>query len=150
MRKRIIIIDDEPLIAALIKEIIEEDTELEIAQMATGQEEFLGQVSQNPFDAALIDISVGGREGGIELLQILKKRGINLPLVILSAHDELYYALKCLQAGARGYINKRYICTDVVSCLKQVLGGHLYVSGDKAEQILRQFKSSTPVSIESL
>ena len=36
-----------------------------------------------------------------------------------------------LQAGARGYINKRYICSDIIRCLKEVLAGNLYVSGDK-------------------
>jgi two-component system, NarL family, invasion response regulator UvrY len=143
MKKKIIIIDDEPLIPALMKDIIEEDQELELAQIATGKNEFLSLVSQNSFDAALIDISVGGREGGIELLQIMKNKAIGLPLIMLSAHDEFYYALKCLQAGAKGYINKKYICTDITTCIKEVLGGHLYVSGDKGEQILNQYRIMT-------
>jgi DNA-binding NarL/FixJ family response regulator len=151
VKKRIIVLDDEPLIASLMKEVIEENQEFEVAQIATGKNEFLSVVSHNSFDAALIDISVGGREGGIELLQIIKNKAIDLPLIMLSAHDELYYALKCLQAGAKGYINKRYICTDISTCLKEVLGGHLYVSGDKGEQILKQYrKLNTFASIESL
>jgi len=125
-----------------MKEIIEEDQELEMAQFVSEKDEFLNLVSQNTFDAALVDISMGGREGGIELLQTMKDKAIDLPLIILSAHDELYYALKCLQAGARGYINKKYICTDVVKCLKEVLGGHLFVSGDKGEDIVKQFRKS--------
>jgi two-component system, NarL family, response regulator NreC len=151
MKKRIIVVDDEPLIPVLMKEIIEEDQDLELAQIATGKDEFLNLVGQNSFDAALIDISLGGREGGIELLQMMKNKGIDLPLIMLSAHDELLYALKCLQAGAKGYINKKYICTDVIICLKEILVGHLYVSGDKGEYILKQYKKlNTPVSMESL
>ena len=142
VKKRIIVVDDEPLIAILMKEIVEEDQELEIAKITNSKGDFLNALGQGPFDAALIDISVGGREGGIELLQVLKERSIGFPLIILSAHDELFYALKCLQAGARGYINKKYICTDVVKCLKEVLGGRLYVSGERAEQILNQYKRS--------
>ena len=140
MKKKIIVVDDEPLIPILMKEIIEEDPALEIAQIASGKDDFLNLVGHNLFDAALIDISVGGREGGIELLQIMKNKGDALPFIMLSAHDEMQYALKCLQAGARGYINKKYICTDVIKCLKAVLEGHLFVSGDKGEQILRQYK----------
>jgi DNA-binding NarL/FixJ family response regulator len=150
MKKKIIVLDDEPLIAILMKEIIEEDPELEMAQIATEKNEFLNSVRQDSFDVGIIDISVGGREGGIELLQIMKNKAINLPLIMLSAHDELHYALKCLQAGAMGYINKRYICTDVIKCLHQVLSGHLFVSGDKGEQILKLYrKFDPPVSVES-
>ena len=150
MKKKIIVVDDEPLIPILMKEIIEEDQELEISQIATGKNEFLNLVEQNQFDIALIDISVGGREGGIELLQKMKNKGVNLPLVMLSAHDENYYALQCLQAGARGYINKKYICSDVIICLKQVLGGQLFVSGDKGTQIIKQYcQSNAPLGIGS-
>jgi len=150
MKKKIIVVDDEPLIPVLMKEIIEEDQGLEIAQIAHRKEEFLDLLSQNSFDAALLDISLGGREGGLELLKIIRDKGIDLPLIILSAHDELYYALKCLRAGARGYINKRYICTDVVRCLNEIFDGHLYVSGDKGEHILNEYKKlNASVSIES-
>jgi len=147
-KKNIIALDDEPLIAILMKELIEEDPELEITKITSERSEFLREVEQQPFDAALIDISVGGREGGFELLQQSKDKGLTFPFIILSAHDETHYALRCLKAGARGYINKKYICTDIVTCLKRVLGGHLYVSGDKGNQILEQYRKSTvPASL---
>jgi DNA-binding NarL/FixJ family response regulator len=149
-KKKIIAVDDEPLIAVLMKEVIDEDPELEITKIASEKADFLNSVEQGHFDAALIDISIGGREGGIELLQAVKAKGINLPLIILSAHDELLYALKCLKAGARGYINKKYICTDVVTCLKEVIGGRMFVSGDKGAYILNQYKQlAAPAGIES-
>jgi DNA-binding NarL/FixJ family response regulator len=147
MRKRIIVVDDEPLIGVLMKEIVEEDPGLEIVHIVSEKDEFLNLINRHSFDAAIVDISVGCREGGIELVQTIKNKGIDLPLIMLSAHDELYYALKCLQAGARGYINKKYICTDVVRCLKQVFGGHLFVSGDKGEQILEQYRKSNILSV---
>jgi two-component system NarL family response regulator/two-component system response regulator DegU len=148
-KKSIIALDDEPLIAILMKEVVAEDPELEITQIATAKDEFLSLVTQKHFDAALIDISVGGREGGIELLHTLKEMGMNMPLIILSAHDEVHYALKCLQAGARAYISKRYICTDMINCLKRVLDGHLYVSGDRGEHLLKQYRTTTHAGIES-
>jgi len=147
-KKRIIVLDDEHLISVLMKEVIEENQELEVSHIATGQDEFLNLVDKNFFDAAIIDISIeGSREGGIELLRMMKNRANDLPLIMLSAHDELYYALRCLQEGAKGYINKKYICTDVIRCLKTVLSGHLFVSGDKGERILKQFMESN-VSFE--
>ena len=62
-----------------MKEIIEEDQELEMSQVVTGKKEFLDLLSHGSFDAVLIDISVGEREGGVELLHdILKRKGISL------------------------------------------------------------------------
>ncbi|MDE2027789.1 MAG: response regulator transcription factor [Candidatus Omnitrophica bacterium] len=141
-KKKILVVDDEPLIPILMKEIIEENGDLEIAGIATGKEEFWEAVGHGSFDAALIDISVEGREGGLELLGLMKAKGIELPSVMLSAYDELQYAFKALKAGARGYLNKKYICSDVVRCLYQVLDGHLFVSGDRGEKIIREYEQS--------
>jgi len=150
VKKRIIVLDDEPLIAILMKEIIEEDPELEIGQITSKKTEFLSAIETVCFDAAIVDISVGGREGGIELLESTKGKSVPPPFIMLSAHDEIHYALKCLQAGARAYINKRYICTDIVTCVKKVLDGQLFVSGDRGESILRQYSKSTSPAIEYL
>ncbi len=147
MKKKIILLDDEPLIPILMKEIIEEDTALVIAKITSTREEFLDFVGQHTLDAALVDISMGGhREGGIDLLKEMRAKRIDLPLIIVSAHDELHYALRCLKAGARGYINKKYICSDIATCLNKVLEGDLYVSGNKADHILKQYQEEVLVS----
>lgn len=140
IKKRIIIIDDESLILTLMKEIMEEDQELEISEVATEKEQFLNLVLHNSFDAALIDISVGGREGGLDILQILRDKGIYLPSIVLSAHEEIDYALKCLHSGAKGYVNKRYICTDLIRALKEIFCGNLFVSGRNGPYILNRYK----------
>jgi DNA-binding NarL/FixJ family response regulator len=148
-KKKIIVVDDEPLIPVLMKEIIEEDPELEVSQIANRKDDFLQYVERDDFDAAVIDISLGGPEGGMELLQAMKHKAKDMPLIILSAHDEFLYGLKSLQAGARGYINKKYICTHIVACLKEVLGGNYFVSGDKGEQILSHFKKlNVPANVD--
>ncbi len=140
VKKRIIVIDDEPLISTLMKELVDEDPELEVSKITTAKDEFLAAVAQASFDIALVDISVGGREGGIEILKSLKTKELKLPVIMLSAHDELLYALPCLKAGARGYISKDCICAQLVSGLKEVLAGNLFVSGDKGKNILEQYK----------
>jgi len=140
MKKKILVVDDEPMIASLLKELIDEDPELQVAQVATRKSEFVDFVAQNIYDIALIDISVGEREGGLEMLQHLKDKGIELPAITLSAHDEMDYAAKCLKAGAKGYVNKNSICADLIRGIKEVLAGNLFISGDKGEYLLRQYK----------
>jgi DNA-binding NarL/FixJ family response regulator len=139
-KKRVIVIDDEPLISTLMKELVDEEPDLEISKITVKKEEFLEAVTQHSFDIALIDISVGGREGGIEILKFLKEKSIDLPAIVLSAHEELLYALPCLKSGARGYISKDCICDQLILGLKAVLAGNLFISGDKAKSILEQYK----------
>ena len=139
-RKKIIILDDEPLIPALIKEMIEEEHGFEISHRSCNLDKtkFLQSVGQDPFDVALIDISVGGREGGIELLQTLKDRDIRLPSIMLSAHDERIYAFKNASRQApESYVSKNCICTDLMTGLKEVLEGNLFISGEKGKGSFR-------------
>jgi DNA-binding NarL/FixJ family response regulator len=142
IKKRIIVIDDEPLISTLIKEMIAGDQEIEISEIVTHKKEFLDLVFHHPFDAALIDISVEGREGGLDILNILRLQKTQLPSIILSAYDEIDYALKCLQLGAKGYLNKRYICMNLKTAFQEVFDGNLFVSGDYGKYIVNQYRSN--------
>lgn len=139
-KKRIIMVDDQPLISTLIQEFLVEDPDVEIAQMTNSKEEFFAAIEKHPFDIALVDISIGESEGGLKIINALKEKSINLPAVVLSAHDESLYALKCLKAGAKGYISKECICDDLVSGLKQILQGSLFVSGAEGKKILKQYE----------
>jgi len=141
MKKKIILIDDEPLILNLIKELIEDETDIEVSAVTSTKEEFIRLVSTMEFDAALIDISVEEREGGFDILRILRDQKIQLPSVILSAHDEVHFGLKSLQCGAKGYVNKGRICVDLIPALKEVLSGRLFVSGEKGTYILSRYES---------
>jgi DNA-binding NarL/FixJ family response regulator len=138
-KKKIIIVDDDLLVPMLIKEMVDEEEDLEIAEMAATKDGFLSLISKMSFDAALIDLSMRDNEGGLGMLQAIKDRHIKLPVIILSAHDENTYAAKCLEMGAVGYVNKMHICNDLVNALKTVLSGGLFVSGTNGESILKQY-----------
>lgn len=137
--------DDEPLIPELIKEMLEEEKEFEVSQITTTQEDFLKQVSRNSFEVALIDISIGKKEGGMDILQVLSKQKVQLPIIVLSGHSEIDYGLKCLQLGAKGYINKLEICSSLTKALKEVCCGNLFVSGAKGTDILNEYANMYPL-----
>ncbi len=139
-KKRLLIIDDEPLIPNLLKEIIEADQDLEIAGVATRKTEFLAMIWKEAFDALLIDLSIEEREGGLKLLSALQKEKIVIPSIVFSAHDEQDYALKCLKFGAKGYISKNSLVPDLIRGVKEVLNGNLFVSGESGKYILDQYK----------
>jgi two-component system invasion response regulator UvrY len=137
-KKRIIILDDSSVIPTLIQEFLSEEKEFEISSIVNNSDDFINQLEEHCFDIALIDISVGGREGGLDVLRVLRNRKIDLASVVLSAHEETDYALKSLILGAKGYLSKRYICTDLPFTLKEVSNGQLYVSGPHGSDILKK------------
>ena len=77
--------------------------------------------------AAILDIALRG-SNGLDFLKELKARGIDLPVLVLSMHDEATYAERALRAGARGYVTKYDASSDVLGAIEQVLKGEIYLS----------------------
>jgi two-component system invasion response regulator UvrY len=142
-KRKIIIVDDEPMMSNLLKKLFEDEPDLEVSEIAVNKNEFFQFIDNGKFDVALMDISIGEREGGMDILKTLRQRQSHLPVVILSAHDEEDYALRCLMIGANGYVNKNYICSELIQGINEVLNGNNFVSGYKGAYILKEFKRSS-------
>ena len=76
---------------------------------------------------AIVDITLEG-SSGLELLKDLRAHGIAVPALVLSMHDESLYAERALRAGARGYVNKREASAELMSAIRQVLNGEVYLN----------------------
>jgi DNA-binding NarL/FixJ family response regulator len=76
---------------------------------------------------AIVDISLKG-SNGLELLKDLRAHGIELPVLVLSMHDETLYAQRALRAGAKGYITKHEASANVMVAIRQVLRGEVYLN----------------------
>jgi len=75
----------------------------------------------------------------LDFLKDLKARNINLPVLVLSMHDEAIYAERVLRAGARGYITKYEASSEVMAAIEQVLNGEVYLSRQMTAQMLGRF-----------
>lgn len=78
-------------------------------------------------DVAILDLTLRG-SCGLELLKDIKARGIEMKVLVLSMHDEDLYAERALRAGARGYISKNEASQEVVTAIRSVVHGDVYVS----------------------
>jgi DNA-binding NarL/FixJ family response regulator len=90
---------------------------------------------------------------GIELIKNLRELHPNIPVLVLSMHDESLYAERVFRAGAHGYVNKRETAQKMVEAIRRVLEGKLYVSERTAEILAGQTISGRIVSrasVESL
>jgi DNA-binding NarL/FixJ family response regulator len=88
-------------------------------------------------DLAIVDITLKDTYG-IELIKQLKERHPKLPVLVLSMHDESLYGERALRAGAKGYLTKQEATKKVVTAIRMILGGGIYVSEKMASTILQK------------
>jgi len=136
--QRILIVEDHPLMREGIANWINHDPELEVCAEVESAAEALTAVGRIRPDLVLCDITLSGRNG-IELVKDLKNLNPDLPVVMLSMHDESVYALRAARAGASGYVMKRAGGAEVVTAVKQVLAGGTAFSPATAKLMLDAF-----------
>jgi len=117
---------------------INHDPDLEVCgEAASAPEAFEGAGKLKP-DLVLCDITLGGRNG-LELVKDIKALHPDLPVVMLSMHDESVYALRAVRAGASGYVMKKAGGAEVVAAIKMVLAGGTAFSPGVAKQLLDDY-----------
>src|ERR1700691_3259974 len=124
---RIVIVDDHPLLRKGVGQLINNEKDMMVVGEAEDAAKALTVIEVTQPDVALIDISLGGASG-IELLKNLKARFPKLQVLVLSMHDESVYAHRALRAGASGYIMKQEATEKVLTAMRKVLRGEVYLS----------------------
>ena len=103
-----------------------------------------GLIASAP-DAVVLDISLDGPDG-LELLKILRARYPDLPVLVLSMHDESVYAERALRAGANGYVMKQEALESVIGAIREVLAGRPYLSNQMSAKLITNFASGSSQS----
>jgi DNA-binding NarL/FixJ family response regulator len=137
-KNRILIVDDHPLFRHGIADLINAEPDIEVCGQADNVPAALDGIRRFAPDLVTVDISLRGANG-IELIKSIKAEHSKLPLLVLSMHDESLYALRSLRAGARGYIMKQEALDRVMSAIRQVLRGDLYVSPSMSGRMIEEF-----------
>jgi DNA-binding NarL/FixJ family response regulator len=88
-------------------------------------------------DMAIVDITLKDTYG-IELIKTLKEREGHIPVLVLSMHDESLYGERAIRAGAKGYLNKQEASKKVVSAIRTILAGDIFVSEKMKADILQK------------
>lgn len=125
--KRVLIVDDHPIILHGIQALLSTETDLSICGSASNTTEALRLVEQTRPHVLLVDISMEGPDG-IEFTKRLRAAHWNMPVLIMSMHDEWLYAERALHAGANGYIMKQEVSDRIIDAIRTVLAGHPYFS----------------------
>jgi DNA-binding NarL/FixJ family response regulator len=142
-KTRILIVDDHPIMRAGLAQLIGQEDDLTVCGEAEDPARALAAIEKFPPDLAVVDISL--KEGsGIELIKDIRVRWPKLPVLVLTMHDESFYAERVLRAGARGYVTKAEASTKVVEGIRQVLAGGVYVSDKIASKMLCRLVGGGP------
>src|SRR5256714_7940673 len=139
---RIFLVDDHPLVREGLANLINQQNDLTVCGEAEDSAEAISRIGATRPDVALIDISLKN-ESGLELVKNLDNQFPLVALIVLSMHDEALYAERALRAGARGYVMKRETTKSVLTCIRRVLEGGVYVSERVVNSMARRLSASS-------
>lgn len=140
---RIFIVEDHPVMRRGYASVIEAESDLAICGETSSAMEARQQIPETEVDLVLVDLSL--EEGsGLALIKDLAAAQDDLPILVVSMHDETLYAHRALQAGARGYIMKSEADSTLVEAIRQVLEGQISLSADLRSEMLHQFVEGFP------
>lgn len=140
-KRRVLLVDDHPLFRRGLASLVDEQPDMKVCGQVSSAPQCLEFLRGNEADAAVLDVSLPGANG-LELLKYVRAEHAKLPVLVLSAHDEQTYALRCLRAGASGYLMKTETAENFASALRKVLDGGVYVSSAFGEQLIYQVARS--------
>jgi DNA-binding NarL/FixJ family response regulator len=135
---KIFLVDDHPLVREWLTNLIHQQPDLVICGESEAASPALQEISATKPDVAIVDISLK-RGSGIELIKNLKASHSGVAVIVLSMHDERLYAERALRAGARGYIMKSETAKKVITAIRQVLDGKIYMSESLAAEFAEKF-----------
>jgi DNA-binding NarL/FixJ family response regulator len=140
-KARILIVDDHPIVRQGLIQLINHELDLVVSAEAENAAQALEALEKKSVDIAIVDISLNGASG-IELTERIKSMHPALPVLILTIHDEAVYAKRALEAGAKGYVNKREAAETVISAIRLVLSGKEYISEKRAREVLKALRTN--------
>jgi DNA-binding NarL/FixJ family response regulator len=136
-RKKVLIVEDHPIMRSGLAQLIGQESDLVVYGEAEDAHGALEAIKEFEPDIAVVDISLKD-SSGIELIKDIKIRWPALPVLVLSMHEESFYAERALRAGAMGYVAKAEASMKVVDGIRKVLGGGVYVSDKISSKMLRK------------
>jgi len=142
IRKKILIVDDHPMMREGLRGVIAREPDMMVCGEAENAQQAAEAIVKHAPDLVLVDITLPGKSG-LELVKDLKVMHPHLTVLALSMHDESLYAERMLRAGASGYITKQQPPEELVKAIRQVLSNQVYVSKEVSESLLRRFSGKT-------
>jgi DNA-binding NarL/FixJ family response regulator len=136
-RTKIFLVDDHPLVREWLTQLIQRESDLCVCGEAEDTPEALEKIERTKPDIVIADISLKTTHG-LELVKDLQVRAPEIPVLVLSMHDESLYAERVLRAGAKGYITKQEATKKILLAIRQVLAGDIFISEKMSSRMVHK------------
>jgi DNA-binding NarL/FixJ family response regulator len=134
-RKRILIVDDHPITRYGLIQLINREPDLLVCGDAESAAQALSNAKAVQPDLVLADITMPGKSG-LDFIKDMQMQFPDVPVLVMSMHDENLYAERVLRVGGRGYIMKNEGGERLLEAIRVVLQGQVYVSKSMSAALL--------------
>lgn len=131
---KVLLADDHSIVRAGLRRIIEDAGDIEVVAEADDGREAIQLVREHAPDVAVVDISMPGLDG-LEVISQLQTIDADIPILILTMHEEGQYVVRAIEAGAMGYITKQSAPEQLVNAIRKVNAGNRYLTDEAAEAL---------------
>ncbi len=153
MSTRIFIADDHPLVREWLSALLRQQPDLTLAGEANDAATALAAMLADPPDVAIVDLSLKN-SSGLDLIKDLAEHLPGTQAIVLSMHDEVFYAERALRAGARGYVAKQEATERILEAIRTVQTGRIFASpgllAQLAERMVGRVPGATGGTVETL
>ncbi len=137
---QVILCDDHAMVRRGIRDTLTEAVDIKVTAEASNYAEVREALRNAPCDVLVLDLNLPGR-GGLEVLSSLRESNSKVKVLIVSMFAEDQYAIRCLRAGAQGYLNKAGDPADLITAVRTVGQGRKYVSPDVAHMLVESLNT---------
>ncbi|PZR75142.1 MAG: DNA-binding response regulator [Chthoniobacterales bacterium] len=147
---QVILVEDHPMFREQLAQLINKQPDMAVCAEADNAQDGFTAISSRQPSLAIVDITLKGCNG-LELLKDLRAHDITVPVLMLSMHPESLYAERALRAGANGYITKEEASAKVMTAIRQVLAGEIYLDSRFMKRVVSRIlvnprnNSSVPI-----
>ena len=145
---RVILCDDHAMIRRGIKDTLAEAVDIQVVAETGSYSEVRDALRTHPCDVLVLDINLPGRSG-LEVLASLREVDSPIRVLMVSMFPEDQYAIRCLKAGAQGYLNKAGDPADLVTAVRTVAQGRKYVTASVAQMLVDNLNVSENTSLHA-
>lgn len=145
---RVILCDDHAMVRRGIRDTLSEAVDIKVVAEAASYSEVREALRTQPCDVLVLDLNLPGR-GGLEVLGTLRDSDSTVKVLIVSMYPEDQYAIRCLRAGAKGYLNKAGDPAELVNAVRAIQQGRKYVTPEVAQMLVENLSSPASESLHA-
>ena len=138
---RVAVIDDHAMVREALAAVLEDDDGIEIVAQGGGGFEALDIVEQRTPDVLVLDYNLPDKSA-LDVLDELKRRRAKVPVLVLTVHENVHYAVRAFESGARGFVIKASAVDELLGAIRTVHAGELYVTPKLSSGVLDQLRQT--------